>query len=240
MPTRLTHIVIDANDPNRLSEFWAETLGWQITLQSVHEVEISPGDDAGLPLIFVPVPEPKSQKNRLHIDLASGSAEHQAETVDRLIACGAREIDIGQPTDAQHVVLADPEGNEFCVTAPGELFTNTGPIEAIAYDAADIVLGRFWSEATGWPISYERGPYIGLRSADGHGPFITFGPPVASKRAKNRCHLDVAPPPGGSVQMEVKRLVGLGASPIDVGQGDVPWVVLSDPEGNEFCVLTPR
>jgi hypothetical protein len=66
------------------------------------------------------------------------------------------------------------------------------------------------------------------------------GPPVASKRTKNRWHLDVAPPVGGDLETEVERLIELGASRIDIGQGDVRWVVLSDPEGNELYVLTPR
>jgi hypothetical protein len=60
------------------------------------------------------------------------------------------------------------------------------------------------------------------------------------KRAKNRLHVDVAPQPGEDHAAAVARLRALGAAPADVGQGDVPWVVLADPEGNEFCVLTPR
>ena len=76
---------------------------------------------------------------------------------------------------------------------------------------------------------------------DGTGPFITWGPPVAPKTAKNRLHLDIAPPADGDQQAEVERLVSpRGATRIDIGQGDVSWVVMADPDGNEFCVLTPR
>ena len=57
---------------------------------------------------------------------------------------------------------------------------------------------------------------------------------------KDRVHLDLGPRPGEDHLAEAKRLQDLGARPVDVGQGDVPWVVLADPEGNEFCVLTPR
>jgi hypothetical protein len=63
---------------------------------------------------------------------------------------------------------------------------------------------------------------------------------VAPKSGKNRWHLDIAPPVEGDQRAEVDRLVSLGARRIDIGQGDVGWVVMADPDGNEFCVLTPR
>ena len=66
------------------------------------------------------------------------------------------------------------------------------------------------------------------------------GPPIWPKTWKNRLHLDIAPSVGGDQQAEVDRLVSLGATHLDIGQGDVSWVVLADPDGNEFCVLTPR
>ena len=68
----------------------------------------------GFDLAFVPVPEPKTGQNRVHLDLASASAEDQAAIVDRLLGLGARHVDIGQG-EVPWVVLADPEGNEFCV-----------------------------------------------------------------------------------------------------------------------------
>jgi hypothetical protein len=70
---------------------------------------------------------------------------------------------------------------------------------------------------------------------------ITWGgPPLMPKIAKNRLHLDIAPPAGGSQRAEVDRLVALGATRIDIGQGEVDWVVMADPDGNEFCVVNPR
>ena len=63
---------------------------------------------------------------------------------------------------------------------------------------------------------------------------------MAPKSGKNRLHLDLAPPADGDQQTEVERLVALGATRIDIGQGDVSWVVMADPDGREFCVLTPR
>ena len=80
-----------------------------------------------------------------------------------------------------------------------------------------------------------------IRAPDGTGPLITWGgPPLAPKIGKNRLHLDIAPPDRGDQHAEVDRLVSLGATPIDIGQGDVSWVVMADPDGNEFRVLSPR
>ena len=201
-----------------------------------------PTDGTRFLLVFLPVPEPKIEKNRIHLDLVSESPEHQAEMVDRLIGLGAQRIDVGQGSDADHVVLSDPEGNEFCVVLRGEFLATTGLIGAIVFEPADHpVVGRFWSEATGWPIVYDRDGDIAIRDPSGRGPFITFGPPVdAPKDAKNRLHLDIAPTAVGNLDAEVERLIRLGARRVDIGQGHVSWVVMADPQDNEFCVLTPR
>ena len=190
--------------------------------------------------LFLPVPEPKTGKNRIHLDLVSESPEHQSEMVDRLIALGAQRVDIGQPSDADHVVLADPEGNEFCVVLRGDFLATTGLLGAIVFEPGAPIVGRFWSEASGWPIVYDDGGDTAIRAPDGRGPFVTFGPPTgAAKTGKNRLHFDVAPPIGGDQDAEVERLIAAGARRIDIGQGDVDWVVFADPEGNELCVLTP-
>ena len=77
-----------------------------------------------------------------------------------------------------------------------------------------------------------------IRAPDGTGPLITWsGPPLLPKTTKNRLHLDIAPTERGGQQAEVDRLVALGASRVDIGQGDVDRVVLADPDGNEFCVM---
>ena len=124
MTTRLVHVVIDANDPARLGEFWAGALGWQILPVDPDEIVIAPAgfdriypDPVALPLVLVPVPERKTVQNRLHLDLATTSAEHQAAEVERLLGLGAVPADVGQG-DEPWTVLADPEGNEFCVLMP--------------------------------------------------------------------------------------------------------------------------
>jgi hypothetical protein len=239
--TRLDSLCFDANDPVRLARFWAATLHWETRGATDGEVDLVPTDGTRFQFSFVAVPEPKTTKNRIHLDLVSESPEHQAEMVDRLITLGARHVDIGQSSDDDHVVLADPEGNEFCIVLRGEFLATTGLLGAIVFEPAPPAVGRFWSEATGWPIVYDEDGDTAIRAPDGGGPFITFGPPTGTaKTRKNRLHLDVAPPPDGDQAAEVERLLALGARRIDIGQADVSWVVLADPEGNEFCVLTPR
>jgi predicted enzyme related to lactoylglutathione lyase len=106
-------VCIDAHDPDLLARFWADVLGWQRDGDGPDEIGLRPGDPAkGTELLFLRVPEAKSVKNRLHIDLRP---DDQAAEVARVEALGAKRVDIGQGPDVTWVVLADPEGNEFCV-----------------------------------------------------------------------------------------------------------------------------
>jgi hypothetical protein len=118
MGSRFTELVIDSGDPQKLAEFWMAVLGWQPTGKYEGAVEIGPpGGTGGAPgpsLTFVPDPNEKRIKNRLHIDVNPVGCDQDAE-VERLIGLGARRVDIGQGTDKPWVVMADPEGNEFCV-----------------------------------------------------------------------------------------------------------------------------
>ena len=177
-------------------------------------------------------------QNRMHFDLTSNSVEDQQQTVARALALGARHIDVGQRPEEGHVVLADPEGNEFCVIEPGNNFlADCGFIGALACDGSPEV-GYFWSEALGWPLVWDRDQETAIRSPHG-GPKITWGgPPLMPKTGRNRLHFDLAPPVDGDQRTEVDRLLSLGATRTDIGQGEVSWVMLADPDGNEFCVLT--
>jgi predicted enzyme related to lactoylglutathione lyase len=243
MPTRLYSIVLDALDPRALAEFWAGALGWTVGPVEGGEVPVrAPWAPDQLPwgLLLLEVPEPKSGKNRLHLDLASESAADQQATVERLIGMGAVPVDIGQG-DVPWVVLADPEGNELCVLEPRETYRGRGPLAAIVVASHDPHrLAEFWLAATGWVTAYDEEQVVGLRAPDGPGPMLELLRSEEPKQGKNRLHLDVVPGPGDDQADEVRRLVRLGAQPVDVGQGDVPWVVLADPEGNELCVLAPR
>jgi hypothetical protein len=114
MGSRFTELVIDAADPERLGAFWMAVLGWRPTGRYPGAVEIADSAGGGPSLTFVPVPDEKQGKNRLHIDVNPVGCDQDAE-VERLIGLGARRVDVGQGSDTSWVVLADPEGNEFCV-----------------------------------------------------------------------------------------------------------------------------
>lgn len=115
MGVRFTDLCIDADDVHTLGGWWAEVLGYLQETTDDGDVILRAPAGAGPNLLFLAVPEGKVVKNRLHIDLTPD--DQQAE-VDRLIRMGARRVDIGQG-DQSWVVLADPEGNEFCVLTAG-------------------------------------------------------------------------------------------------------------------------
>jgi predicted enzyme related to lactoylglutathione lyase len=240
MTSQLFALTFDAHDPQSLASFWGGVLGWKTADDHHDGIALEPDDDTGFRIRFVASQEPKIRQNQTHFDLTSASLEEQQQTVARALELGGRHIDIGQSPDEPHVVLADPEGNEFCVIEPGNNFlADCGFIGALASDGTQEV-GYFWSKALDWPLVWDQDQETAIRSPHG-GPKITWGgPPVATKTGKNRLHFDLAPPAGGDQQAEVDRLISLGATRLDIGQGDVSWVVMADPDGNEFCVLTPR
>ena len=129
MASRLTEIVVDCHDPGAQAQFWAAALGYHVGRSEDGQVEVAPWEREpadlaervrrapAIPtLVFVTVPEGKTVKNRLHLDLRPVDCSH-AEEVERLTSLGARRADIGQG-QVPWVVLTDPEGNEFCVLGP--------------------------------------------------------------------------------------------------------------------------
>ena len=101
-------------------------------------------------------------------------------------------------------------------------------------------VGHFWSEALGWPLVWDQDQETAVQSPGGGTKIAWGGPPQAPKTGKERQHFDLAPPADGDQQAEVDRLVSLGATRVDIGQGEVSWVVLADPDGREFCVYPPQ
>ena len=240
MTLRPVALCIDANDHALLAHFWAGVLGRELLDDPDVGLVLLPRDETDLRIEFQTVPEPKTGRNQMHFDLTSTSLEDQQATVARALALGGRHIDVGQKPEEGHVVLADPEGNEFCVIEPDSSFlAGCGVIGALSSDGTQQV-GYFWSEALGWPLVWDQDQETAIQAPQGGTKISWGGPPVAPKTGKNRLHLDLAPPADGDQEEEVGRLVSLGAERADVGQGDVSWVVMADPGGNEFCVLTPR
>lgn len=123
MSVVVSQVCIDAAEPRRLAVWWAEVLGWQIVGDDPDEVEISPGDGSATAWLFLPVTDVKTVKNRVHPDVRPADGSSQAEELQRLLGLGARPVDVGQGPDVTWHVLADPEGNEFCLlrSTPSQL-----------------------------------------------------------------------------------------------------------------------
>ncbi|MGW0965042.1 VOC family protein [Streptomyces sp. NPDC002516] len=117
MPLSLHHIVIDAHDLPSLARFWAEVLRWRILSEREREIVIGPDETAPVGICFMPATDRKAVKNRLHLDLTSAAEDRDAE-IERVLALGARRAEVGQSGEESWTVLADPEGNEFCVVRP--------------------------------------------------------------------------------------------------------------------------
>ncbi|MGO8885694.1 MAG: VOC family protein [Streptosporangiaceae bacterium] len=128
MNLRIQCVCIDTADPAKLAAFWQSALGWRLTSEEDDEVvleppEGSPEDGVAPDLLFLRVPEGKAAKNRLHLDLRP---EDQAAEVTRLEELGARRADVGQGSEVSWVVMADPDGNEFCVLGALTAHETTG------------------------------------------------------------------------------------------------------------------
>ncbi|MFG2621808.1 VOC family protein [Streptomyces sp. NPDC048507] len=245
MATRLVQITMKARDDAALGRFWAQALGWGVDSEGPGVTNLEPLGFAypGPTAVCVDIvarPEPKTGKNRVHLDLATTSAAHHAELVARLTELGATPADVGQG-EVPWTVMADPEGNEFCVLEPRPLYRDTGPVAAVVVDCADPrEMARFWGAAMDWTVHEVTDDSATMRSAQGVGPYLEFVRTPEAKNGWNRVHLDVRPYPGGDLAQEAERLRGLGATDPGFDQSALHWTVLADPEGNEFCLLTAR
>jgi predicted enzyme related to lactoylglutathione lyase len=209
MDTRLVDVLVDAVDPRAQAQFWAALLGWSNTGAGVR----APADDAwDLGLMFQPVSEPKTVKNRIHLELAT----RRDDVVARALDLGARRLDLGQG-DVPWEVLADPEGNEFCVLPPHPRY-DTGAVAAILVESDDPPrLGRFWSLAIGWPVEVTNDEVVALRSP--RGQWLELLRSHSPKQGRDRVRLGLA-------GTDRQGLIDAGATSSDLG--------LADPEGHEF------
>ncbi|MFJ6165418.1 VOC family protein [Micromonospora orduensis] len=244
MATRLVQINMKARDDSALGGFWAQVLGWEVSSEGPGVTNLEPDgfvypDPIAVCIDLVAYPDdPKTVKNRVHVDLATTSAAHHAELLTRLRDLGATPADVGQG-DVPWTVMADPEGNEFCVLDWRDAAHDTGPIASVVVDCADPrAMARFWGEATDWTVHKVTDDSAVLRSATNVGPYLQFLRTPDVKTVWNRVHLDVRPYPDDDPKAEAARLESLGATVLDLGP-DVHWTVLADPEGNEFCLLSP-
>jgi hypothetical protein len=236
----LENLVMDATQPQRLGRFWEAVLGGeQLTDEPEgYETRLTVEGGPVLDLGFQRVPERPFEPPRLHLDLLGGA--HQAATVDRLLGLGARRLDIGQG-DVPWEVLADPEGNPFCVMEERAAYVETGPIAALPLASADPDGdGEFWSWLTGWTDA----PGIAaqtLRHPSMRGPLLQLCPQPARKgTAKNRLHLDIRLETGDDPEEVAAGIAERGGRELRFDWGELPWRHYADPSGNEFCVLPAR
>ncbi|MGG5259777.1 VOC family protein [Phycicoccus avicenniae] len=237
----LENLVLDARDPQRLGAFWEALLGGRRLTDEpdIVETRLSPEGAPVLDLCMNTVPEPAPAHPRLHLDLLGG--DRQDEVVARALALGARHLDIGQG-DVPWVVLADVEGNPFCVMEHRPEYRAGSPVAALPLDCADVERAlAFWTAVSGW-VPEDSAMPAALRHPSGHGPLLELCPEPRAKPPgeKNRLHLDARLAPGEDLDEAVEMALDLGGREVDHGWGDLPWRVLTDPSGNEVCLLPPH
>lgn len=223
-------LCIDAGDAAALGDFWARTLGLRAeSLDNGGVVLLDPADDP-VPSRTVwinTVPEPKTVKHRVHLDVRAASLDEFAD-LPRLT----------EPGRFRWTVLADPEGGEFCVftvdppgMVPGYRLKHVGVDCATPRRAAE-----FWREMLGGELEHDAEEDVWLLDRAAGVPFesLDFAPVPEPKTVKNRIHWDVTLAEG----VGIDDLVALGARVLRPQDTEIGWTVMADPEGNEFCVFT--
>ncbi len=245
----LENVVVDAVDPQRLGRFWETVLGGERLTDEAEGFETRLAVEGGpvLDLCLPRVPQPSTALPRLRLHLSGRGA--QAEQVERLLGLGARLLDVGHGV-APSVLLADPEGNPFCVLpdrdADADTDADTGPVAVLQLDSAEPDRdAAFWSWLTGWiPAGVEASRSLrhpSLRHPSLRGPFLELRPESEPKGAtKNAMHLDVRLETGDDPDVIAVGITERGGRELNPDWGVLPWRVCTDPSGNEFCLLPAR
>jgi predicted enzyme related to lactoylglutathione lyase len=233
----LENVGFDTIDAQLVGRFWEAALGCTTLTDGPDGFETRLSIDGGpeLDLCFQPVPALQPDDRRLHFDLLGGV--NQAAVVERLLALGARPLDIGQH-DVPWVVLADPQGGAFCVMEDRDVYTETGPIAGLPLDSSDPDRdAEFWSWLSGWVDAPGEAPRT-LRHPSMRGPLLGLWHERTPKTsAKNRMHLDIRLEAGDDADAVAAGIVERGGQELHPDWGALPWRVYADPSGNEFCVL---
>ena len=223
MASRLQSLTIRASDPETLAAFWGGLLGW-----AREDRELVPGGRAPFRLRFDAVDEqPRNGLNQIHFHLTS-NAVSQEETIARALELGATHLDVGQLPGEGHVVLADPDGNEFCVIEAGNSWlAGTGFLGELAADGTREV-GVFWAAALDWPLVHDEDGETAISPPEGGFKIAWGGEPLNERSGPNRMYVVLV---ADDVEAEVQRLEGLGGS---VVERTAEHIGMADPDGNEF------
>jgi len=220
---RWKELCIDTDGDETLGRFYADALGLEFTPDAESGNVV--GDVEGKGIAMCKVPEPKTVKHRVHVDVHAGSTEE-------LEALGATVVLPADESGFPWTVMTDPEGGEFCAflrhQVPDYRFFQ---LVVDAIDAYEIA--RWWAdvfEAT--PKSHDSDDWWGVEGVPGL-PFaaITFGAVPEPKTVKNRIHWDI--------YSHVEDMEAAGATVLRPCDEEIAWTVMADPEGNEFCVFDP-
>ena len=222
MAARLHALTVLASEPEVLATFWGDLLGWERS-----GLELLPDAEAPLRLAFEHTELPRTVLNQMHVHLTSHTASQEAN-VARALSLGATHLDVGQLPEEDHVVLADPEGNEFCVIEEtNNWLAGTGFLGELAADGMPAV-GVFWAAALGWPLVHDEDGETAIAPPGGGIKIAWGGPPLNPQHDRNRMHFVLG---ADDLDAEVDRLVGLGATVVERGHDEVE---MADPDGNEF------
>jgi len=219
-------LCLDAVDPGLLGAFWAAALDLELHTQESGDTYLT-GPTPEHTIWVNRVPEPKTVKHRMHLDLNVGS-------VDELTALGATVLDA---ESFRWTLMADPEGGEFCAfVREGEISQRLYEIGIDTADSAEAShrIAAWWAEVLGAHLVDDERGYSYVDRVPG-APYdsLDFAPVPEPKTVKNRIHLDVT-------TADVDGLVAAGATVLRAKDDEIGWTVMADPDGNEFCVLTPR
>ena len=229
MTSRLNAVLVHAGDPDSVARFWAELLGREVDAGT----DVVPRGGDGFALRVLPTSEPRSGLNKMHLHLTSTSDADQQAVIDTALSLGGRHLDVGQLPDEGHVVLADPDGNEFCVIEAGNSFlAGCGFLDEVACDGSREV-GLFWSKALDWPLVWDEDEETAVQSPGGGTKIAWGGPPFLPAKDRGGLHFDLVA--DGDLGAELDRLLSLGATRVP-GRDVDRWTVLADPDGNEFRV----
>jgi hypothetical protein len=224
MASKLRALTVLATDPEDLAVFWASLLGWERD-----GLDVVPTQAMPLRLTFAATDLPRTGLNQMHLHLTS-NATSQEETVARVLALGGTHLDVGQLPDEGHVVLADPDANEFCVIEAGNNWlAGTSFFGEVAADGTRDV-GLFWAAALDWPLVWDEDGETAISPPEGGFKIAWGGEPLNERYEPNRMYFVLV---ADSLEAEVERLVGLGAS---VAERFGDYVEMVDPDGNGFVI----
>ncbi|WP_198664062.1 VOC family protein [Jiangella endophytica] len=218
-------LCLDASDQPRLAEFWAAALNRRPDADDPTHLR---GEAEGERVWVDAVPEARTAKNRVHLDVEVGD-------LDGLLGLGATVLR-GPDDEISWWVMADPEGGEFCAFLRLERPSLPGRLHQVVVDCADpYAQAAWWGELLGLVSEREPKEHHSALESDGRLPFdyLCFVPVPEPKSVKNRVHWDVD-------VADIGLLTERGATVLRPPGGDISWHVMADPEGNEFCAFTPR